>query len=372
LTKPFLNMANLYDVKRYVDGFKMLRPANPNLTVFAAITGVPTDLVDARARSMVDFTDAAQRHAFYDRIANDPRMQQRVNGAGPLAALSPTCMRTNAMRQTESAVPARRILQVARSFEENGMIQSICADDYGPAMDAIIEIIARQLGAVCLPRPLVRREDGNVPCNVVWELPPANMAPIGTPTQCQGAPFLQPVDSGRVAVNERGGVNCKVAQLPVMTAGAVPGGAGWFYDDFSAGVMQGCASNRRQRVTFTDSAKPNNGVVVKLECLNEVQTLPLTRMDVSTKTPQPTIGSSCESAMRSGKPVSGDTACAVALNSGQTDTTSLFCHPELHVCVHACKTADDCPSAWACDDRKETIAPTKGRAYCANPTCGVE
>jgi len=375
LVRPFLNMGNLYDVKRYVNGFKMLRADHENLVVFAAITGVPTDLVDARARAAVDFTDAASRNTYYDRIANDRRMQPVVAGAGLLAfGINPACTRINNMGQAETAAPARRILDVVRGFDENGTFQSICANDYGPAMDAIIEIIARQLGAVCLPRPLVRRADGFVPCNVVWELPPAAVAPVGSPTQCSALPYLKPVESGRPAVNERGGNNCVVAQLPV-TGTTVPNMPGWYYDNFSAGVMQGCAPSRQQRVTFTDAAKPPNGVVIKLECLNEIQSVSLTRSDISTSAPQPEIGSSCENVSRSnGRTtaiVSGDAACVVALTGGKTDN-SMFCHPELNVCVQGCKSSTNCPPAWVCDDRPSTTGPTKGRAYCANPTCGVE
>lgn len=378
LTKPFMNQASLYDVKRYIDGYHMLRPANPELIVFAAIAGVPVELTDARARANVDFTDRTQREAYYDRIANSPAMQQRVVGIGQAAALNPACSRVNAMRQQETAVPARRILQVVRSFEENGTIQSICANDYGPAMDAIIEIIARQLGAVCLPRPLIRRADGNVPCNVVWELPPPNAAPIGAPTACNQRPFLKPVDSGRRPVNERGGVNCKVEQLPILSD-AVPQGAGWYYDNFTPGVAQSCAANRRQRLTFTEDATPDNGVTVKLECVNEVQTLPATNAKGTQRTQQLAIGEACATTGPANMPTTGrggrGTPAAPTSNAcggASRDAAGLFCHKELNVCVQGCQSTDDCPAAWVCDNRPETMEASGGRAFCTNPTCGVE
>lgn len=370
--RPWMNSQSLYPVQRYIDGFKMLHPGQENLVVFAAIAGVPTDLVDERARANVDFSDDTQRSAYYDRIARDPRMQQRVlNGFGANQGFVPACMRINAMRQPEVAVPARRILDVVRGFGENGTIQSICDDDYGPGMDAIIEIIARQLGAVCLPRPLVRRADGTVPCDVVWELPTAQTATPGMPTDCNALPFLRPVDSTRPARNERGGVNCKVDQLPVTIPNVAPSGAGWFYDTFSPGVMASCPHNRLQRVTFTQTAMPADGTVVKLECLNEVQSLPQTRTDLSTKSLQPTIGSPCGGVVqRSARATSAENACAVQLADGTTDT-SMFCHPQLNVCVQGCSSNEDCPPAWVCDDREETLAGSKRRSYCANPTCGV-
>ena len=390
--RPAMNAQNLYPVSRYIEGYKALRPKEQQLVVFAAIAGVPTDLVDQAARGGVDFSDEAQRDVYYDRIASDRRMQPRVQGAfGRAASFAPACQRINAMGEPETAAPARRILDVVRGFGENGTLQSICADDYGPGMDAIIDIIANQLGAVCLPRPLIRTAQGLVACDVVWELPPVGSAPPGTPVSCSELPFLKPVDPGRPASNAQGGVNCKVEQLPILGAEVAPTAPGWYYDSFSPGVVQSCPRDRQQRVTFTESATPSKGVSVKLECLNEVQSLPQLRVDISTSAPQPTIGSACSgnattrpaantsrtagrTTRRSTTEPATSTAapsgtCTVQLLGGGTDN-SMFCHPELNVCVQGCTTSDDCPGAWVCDQREETTAMTNGRAYCSNPTCG--
>ena len=367
----FMNKQNLYDVKRYIDGFKLLRPGYEKLVVFAGIVGVPPDLVDDRARDAVDFTDGASRDAYYDRMLNDRRMQEMVVGRNPQnSSMSPSCSRRDRSGQTATAFPPRRIVQVAKGMGENGVIQSICQDDFGPAMDAIIEVIARQLGAVCLPRPLVRKSDGLVNCNVVWELPPASQASGGTITECGSMPYLKPVDTGRPQINERGGANCKVDQLAVKTSGTTPTGAGWFYDNFTDGVMRECSGTSRQRVSFTNSAKPTTGIVVKLECLNEVQRLPVTGDKVSTSAAQPEIGASCIDAMLGNKMVSGDAACVVTLTSGLD--RSMFCHPDLNVCVKSCDSSTDCPAAWECDKREETLQASKGKAFCVNPTCGAD
>jgi hypothetical protein len=368
-TRCFYNKTSQYPVTRYIDGFKQLRPGYEKLVVFAAITGVPPDLVTDKARAAVDFTDDAKRDAYYDGILNNALMQERVVGRGQNSQLATSCMRRDRTGQVSTAFPPRRIVQVAKGFGENGVVQSICQDDFGPAMDAIIEVIARQLGAVCLPRPLVRRSDGLVGCNVIWELPPVDKAPVGAPTECGAMPFLKPVDDGTSALNDRQGANCKVDQLPVKTAGTVPSGAGWYYDNFSQGVMSECPGVQRQRVSFTNGAKPSTGVIVTLQCLNETQRLPDTR-DISTKTPQPEIGSPCSDVKQGTKTVSGDSACVVSLNDGSTDK-SMFCHPELNVCVKTCQSANDCPGAWECDDRPETLAAAK-KAFCVNPTCGTD
>jgi hypothetical protein len=285
----------------------------------------------------------------------------------------------NAAGETElsTAYPPRRIVELAKYFGRNGIVQSICQDDFGPAMEAIINVIAKQLGEVCLPRQLVRQRSGLVACNVVWELPKVSQPGSGTPTECGQSSFLKPVDSGRAAINAAGGNNCKVDQLPVTdtSAGTAPPGEGWYYDDYTADLKKACSKTQQQRVAFTANAKPPTGVTVKLECLNETQKLPDTRTNLANDQ-QPEIGSACGkdvTGMMTGP--SGDDACKVTLQNGAIDTQyPMFCHPNLNVCVRQCQSDTDCPPAWVCDKRPDTLAimGLNGRAYCVNPTCGAD
>jgi hypothetical protein len=378
----FKNKANLYPVERYVNGLKALRAGNEQLVVFAAITGVPPDLVDKAAYDKAgDWTKDSVRDQFYSQILADPRMQEKEDptktpGNGNL---TPSCV-----TPTSSAAPPIRIVNVAKGFGANGLVKSICTvEQFGPAMDAIIEIIAKQLGAVCLPRPLVRQADGTVGCEVVWELPPAGMAQAGTPTDCGGARgYLLPVSEGSAVTNDRDGKNCRVAQLGVnttthaMMASKEGQTEGWFYDDFSDDLKKSCSVATPQRVAFTPSAKPPTGVTVKLECLNETQTVADNRND-ALMPDHPTIGTQCsEDAMHNAIPVDQrDAKCAVSLSDGKVDT-SLMCHPTANVCVRTCSSDNDCPPAWVCDNRAETLTATKnaghpnGSPICVNPTCG--
>ncbi|MDD9932494.1 MAG: hypothetical protein OXT09_02760 [Myxococcales bacterium] len=367
----FFNPQNLYQLDRYVNGFQALRPGNENLVIFAGIVGVPPDLVDEDARAAVDFDDMGSRDAFYDQILADPRMQEvpdpnRTPEQG--GNLTPSCI-----TETGRAFPPRRFVEVAKRFGANGVIQSICQDDFGPAMQAIIDVIAKQLGAVCLPRKLVRDSDGQVGCNVVWELPPPNLAPTNTPTTCGqgGWEFLLPPDEGREAVTDRGGQVCKVQQLAVIgnESQTTDGFSdGWFYDDFSEDVQKECTGDSKQRVAFTPAAKPPTGVTVKLECLNETQSLADNRTDVQTGIEQPSVGDPCDNVMRNSQVLMGDEACLVRLANGDNDDT-MFCHPGLNVCVLSCSTDADCPAAWVCDTRQDTL-DSAGDAICVNPTCG--
>ncbi|HET8939824.1 MAG TPA: hypothetical protein VFN67_40570 [Polyangiales bacterium] len=371
----------LYDLEqRYLAGFKALRPGNEKLVVFAAIVGVPTDLVDESVLSQVDFEDDAQREQFYANILGDQRMIEEVDpttmpGSGQ-GNLRPSCVRPPPPGETmpSTAFPPRRIVELARLFGTNGIVQSICQENFGPAMTAIIDIIAKQLGEVCLPRPLVRQSNGMVPCNVVWELPP--QAPPGAPTpiRCDQLSFLGPVDEGRATTNASGGANCKVKQIAVtdfMSNVAPAGDEGWFYDNFTEDLKKTCKPDQQQRVAFTSMAKPPTGVTVKLECLNETQKLANTRLDLAQAVVQPEIGTNCGGEIGTNKPM-GDIACVVTLQDN-TEDRQMFCHPDLNVCVRGCTSDTQCPPAWVCDDRPETLVATKNHgAYCVNPTCGAD
>jgi hypothetical protein len=251
-------------------------------------------------------------------------------------------------------------------------VQSICQEDFAPAMDAIIEVIAKQLGAVCLPRELVPDSEGKVGCDVVWELPRAGTAPANSPTACSQRPYLEFVE------NDNGREVCKVVQLPVLNRMIPPStaGEGWYYDNFSEDVMQSCPPATPQRVAFSAGSKPPTGVTVKLECLNETQSLVSTRTDimVGAHVYQPTIGSPCKQVewpKNQNPPVFIPDAdvCATTLASGMKEHI-MFCHASANVCVKPCTSIDECPAAWVCDDRPNTKMASGGSAYCVNPTCG--
>jgi hypothetical protein len=379
---------NLYGPGRYVQALRALRPGNEKLVIFAAIAGVPPELVEEEDLNAVDFGNPAAANAFYDSILADRRMIETLDDRGTADVaddnLVPSCDRG----EMAKAYPPRRIIEVARGFGANGIVQSICQDDFTPAINQIIKVIAKQLGAVCLPRKLVRNSDGLVGCNVVWELPgPTQSAPNTTPRECSQRDFLIKPDPDRAQVSDSGGAVCKVAQLRLVDApeGEAetkmpdPGGTGnfnpetmseqiyvegWYYDDFSTSVKMECPGLDKQRVAFSNNAKPPTGVTVKLECLNETQSLADSRTNLEDQM-QPNIGDSCE--MR------GNEDCVVRLRGGDRDE-SMFCHKQLNVCVLGCVGDADCPASWVCDKRPETADPvvSGGGPYCVNPTCGGE
>jgi hypothetical protein len=156
----------------------------------------------------------------------------------------------------------------------------------------------------------------------------------------------------------------------VTTNQKIPAGDGWYYDDFSDARANECPKSQPQRVSFSDSAKPPTGVTVKLECLDETQTVADSRTDVREN--QPHIGTPCSSAGADMVPFADDSKCAVELKTGAEDT-KMFCHPKLNVCVSGCTGDSQCPGGWVCDTRPSSVAETGGKGgWCTNPTCGAE
>jgi hypothetical protein len=150
----YYNKQFLYDLReRYFQGFRALRPGNEQLVVFAAIVGVPVDLVDEASLLDTDFSDRTARDAYYERILNDERMQERIdpatNSGSGTGNLLPSCRRVDAAGNESTAYPPRRMVELAQLFGANGRVQSICQDDFSPAMDAIVNMMAHRIEAPC-------------------------------------------------------------------------------------------------------------------------------------------------------------------------------------------------------------------------------
>jgi len=124
----------LQPVSRYVDGLQAAVD-HPDQLIFAAITGVPVDLVSDP--STLD----------YDAILTDSRMEERIDPSNP-TRLVPSCD----VAGRGLAFPPRRIVQAARDLEVAGsstVVQSICQEDFAPALDAIIARLVPELGTTC-------------------------------------------------------------------------------------------------------------------------------------------------------------------------------------------------------------------------------
>jgi hypothetical protein len=117
----------LHPVSRYVEGLKALKPQHPERVIFGALVGTPTDVTADQPLATV--------------LAR-PDMAYREEGQSGL--LAPSCIVANPENptRTDKANPGRRFLQVADGFGANGIVHSICATDYTPALDRIVDRIA--------------------------------------------------------------------------------------------------------------------------------------------------------------------------------------------------------------------------------------
>jgi hypothetical protein len=122
-----------HPTSRYVDGLHALR-ANPDDVIFAAIAGIPVDIV------------ADPSNIDYDLILNDERMQERLDPAMP-SRLIPSCN----VPGRGVAFPPRRIVEVARDLGPTSVVQSICQESFTPVVDAILQLVARRATGACSP-----------------------------------------------------------------------------------------------------------------------------------------------------------------------------------------------------------------------------
>jgi len=132
--RPHEESEYLYPVQRYHDFFSTLRPAGR--LVLAAIAGP---------------------HMAGDAV--------RTAGQGqlvPSCTAPESCQPAN-LDECQSAAPAIRIHDLVRRFGDNGVIlsdfdeQGICADDYGPALARVGELIGYHIEKRCIEAPLVHK-----------------------------------------------------------------------------------------------------------------------------------------------------------------------------------------------------------------------
>jgi hypothetical protein len=297
-----------WPLERYVDprnlrrGFLGLKPDRPERIVFAAITGVPRDLPrragdptstdwdallgPAAPGAPDDFVHRDAAHAWDVPNAPGGHLSMRYDTQSPCAArpLVPACRRGTMPAcgtvGESAAMPSRRVVEIARRFDEsalcagepcrNGLVTSICSDDYSAAIESLVRLIQRRLPGRCVPRPLAIADDTTaggrtVPCVVREVLPPGATCDLAAGRVVahndRGEPVFEHDAAGDHAV-------CELPQIPLdangqpLASGA--GRAGWYYD---TGPQ---ADRCPQRITFTRETRLTNGADTRLECIESV------------------------------------------------------------------------------------------------------
>jgi hypothetical protein len=319
------NPSALHDVNRYISGLKNLkRPAYQDRIIFAGIVGVPT-AENTSGKSL-------------DQILALPEMKVEEEASSGQLRLRAACI---APGDAGRADPARRMVEVAKGFGPAGVITSICEDDYGPALSAVIKKIAEQLRGACLPRSLKVNSDGLVDCTVV-EIKAADDS-----IPCAGLPGRKAKALERRLINNEWHNVCEMEQLPVRNR-SVPQGLGWYYDNFSKDATERCKIDK-QRIAFAQGSPLSANAVARVECIqNVLEVAADTRGAEAVNTPCIDDGS--------GAPA-GDAKC-----------TNLSLPNEALICVAGtCQLA--CQSDAQCGPGNVCGPDALGRGYCTNPTC---
>ena len=345
----------LQQIQRYVDGIASLK-SDPSQVVFAAITGIPED-------STLDRENFDSDEDRYDAILAAPGMVEVPNPANDglqTQALTPACIAGDG---SGAAAPGVRIVETMKGLAGDNtgvgtVVESICASDYAPALNAIVDRIAAALRQLCLPRPLNRNSNGTVGCEV-REVQPAG----ASCDEERGRESIGTEDVGTPGSEDIRQV-CRITQLP-SSADAVdpPEGLGWFYDDFTAETAAACSFNpEQQRVSFTEGAAPETGARVRFECLQtappQTQDIgwPCTANEVCNPDPENCLeGESLAECER-----------RILEERYDRDNLELVCDTETNTCQLTCESNVQCPKGFACFDENED-----GSSYCVNPTCSL-
>jgi hypothetical protein len=140
----YFNPDKLQAPARYIENLKKLRPNNDNV-IFAVIAGVPPELASDDFRARYDFAASKQVDQYYaDVLAASDMQEQTINPTEPAGTLAPACSRM-VDGAALSATPPRRLVEVARGFGAQGVLGSICADDFGSTTGRIIRALAEKL-----------------------------------------------------------------------------------------------------------------------------------------------------------------------------------------------------------------------------------
>jgi hypothetical protein len=302
-------------------------PRSPNLVFYAAITGVPGDLVppsgdlgpddwrkllgddplrydfggvDPRMRESVAVRpgvpadrDTAGKDLQYactfDLAApkkcdpKDPACDCTTDGGGPL------CDPADPHSQVRAkAYPGVRHLALAKALGKNGMVASICPDDakdpaptnlrygYRAAMRAIASRLGAILSAQCLPRPPKAQPDGRAPCLVLEVM----TGDPGDDTSACTKPGLVPADPDVLKnfrdARKNEGIDlmktpvCEKTQLlePPGQACRDDARAGWCYAT-GAEALRATRQKCAEAIVFSKSGEPDSGHTVYLQCIEQ-------------------------------------------------------------------------------------------------------
>lgn len=139
----------LYSIERYADNLKTFRPDREDRVLFAVIAGVPPHLVGKDSdlpQHLLGYVDKDPEkvEAYYESILNDADMEQIENKERHF--LEPSCLvLDDEDNEITYAIPPRRLVELAREFGANGVVQSICDLGLGSSLETVTLAITNRM-----------------------------------------------------------------------------------------------------------------------------------------------------------------------------------------------------------------------------------
>ena len=135
-----------FPLDRYVDGLRSLRSGAPDLVMFFALAGVPRDSVTPELLEDTPFDRDEEREAFYDQLLALPPLQPDALGGSGVQGVADGTPPTVCTTPSGPVYPTRRLVELARAFGANGLVQSLCQEEMGSPLRQILRSIGRRLG----------------------------------------------------------------------------------------------------------------------------------------------------------------------------------------------------------------------------------
>jgi hypothetical protein len=261
----FNHPAMVEPIDTYVSVFHSLR-ADPGKLVLAFIVGVPQG---EQCEGSGDAIPTCLEH---------PDMIERVDM--PTTSILPACT-----TPTGSAPPGRRFVEIAQSFGESALVQSICTDDFGPAIQALTDKLHEVVNNVAFVREATTTKDPEDACRCLAECRIIEELSDTRSCDTEGKPCYKPYGPGGgcappvvgpdghehtlCSISQAGTrmSPCTVADPPVCDDPGVThsiDGVGWYY--YGLNWSDGTTTYVEPQIFFTEGMEPEEGSNVYIQC----------------------------------------------------------------------------------------------------------
>jgi len=252
-------------VATYITALESLR-ADPDRLVLGFIVGVPPgEQCEGDGSEITPCLD-------------HPDMIERVDM--PTTSILPACTTSSG-----SAPPGRRFVEIAQSFGESALVQSICTDDFDPAIQALTDRLHEVVDSVEIVHEMPTMKDPEDACRCLAFCKVIESLSDTRSCDTVGKPCYEPDGPGTgCAPNEVGpdGLEHTLCEIPQAGTRMSPctvvdppecddpgvthsiDGLGWYY--YGRNWSDGTTTYVEPQILFTEGMEPEEGSNVYIQC----------------------------------------------------------------------------------------------------------